>query len=476
MKEKKAALGIDLGTTSVSAALVDSENGAVFRTVSEKVGAYVTGINPLYREQNPDMVRDALYRAVSSCVSRFNGEVVSIGVTGQMHGIVGIDETGAPVTGLVTWQDRRGYERGPDGKTLLEEMAARTVGLAGTHAPSTGYGVVTLFDWAVRKRRGDINKVCTIPDYFSMALSGRNVPLTDPTMADSTGAYDISAGAWDEEYLTALGIDPGILPEIVPSRTVTGRLEHGAIRSLLGGERPPVSCCLGDNQASFLGGVRDHDDSLLVNIGTASQVSYCIDEGQNAPADGFDVVIRPFFAGRLLVSGNALSGGCSYELLAAFFEEVGETLFCVSAPPDLYERMSSLVKELHGADGLDVLPLFSGMRSDPGARGSIRGISDDNFTPANLVYGMLEGIAQVLKRMVEPGVLERRDILVGGGNALRKNQMMRDITGRVFGKALVIPLHEEEAAVGAAIHGAVAAGIMTDYSEARRVIRYEHPL
>jgi len=484
MKRKRAALGIDFGTTSISAALIDLDESAVLQTASEKARAYISCKNPLYREQDPKKVRGALYRTVSSCVRRFDGAVVSIGITGQMHGIVGLDEEGKAVTDLVTWQDRRGHERGTDGRTVLEEMAAR----GGARAVSTGYGVVTLFDWTVRKGRSDIRKVCTIPDYFGMMLTGRRDPLTDPTMADSSGAYDLQHSAWDEDYLGRLGIDPGLFPEIVPSSTVQGRLEDRVIRSLLGGESPPVACCVGDNQASFIGGVRHHDDSLLVNIGTASQVSFCIegpDDGTPVPSidgempedntlsvDGFDVVIRPFTTGKLLVSGNALSGGCSYGRLALFFEEAGKTLFGLSGLPDLYERMSAIVEGWDSSEGMEVRPCFSGTRRDPGLRGSVLGLSDDNFTPRNLVYGTMEGIVVVLKDMIEPAILAQRKWLVGGGNMLRKNKTMQKIVSRVFGKDLVIPLHEEEAAAGASIHGAVAAGFLSGYSEAKRIIRY----
>jgi len=487
MKRKQAALGIDFGTTSISAALIDLEEGTVLPAASVKARAYIPGTNALYREQAPDKVRDAMYRAVSSCVRHFEGDVVSIGITGQMHGVVGLDEEGRAVTDLVTWQDRRGHERGKDGRTLLEEMASRAGTRAGARPVSTGYGVVTLFDWVVRKGRRDISSACTIPDYFGMTLTGRRNPLTGPSLADSTGAYDIRTGSWDEDYLERLGLDPGLLPEIVPSSTLQGSLEDREVRSLLGGAQPPVGCCIGDNQASFMGGVRHHDESLLVNIGTASQVSYCIDEREVFPArpaagknpkkstlsvDGFDVVIRPFTAGKLLVSGNALSGGCSYERLAAFFEAVGEKLFGSPSSPDLYERMSALASGQDGPAGIRVQPVFSGTRSDPGRRGSILGLSDDNFTPGNLVYGTMEGIAAVLKDMVGLAVLTRRSRLVGCGNALRKNETMQKIVSRVFGKDLVIPLHEEEAAAGAAIHGAVAAGYLKDYPDASGIIRY----
>ena len=78
MKRKPAALGIDFGTTNISAALIDLEEDTVLTAASEKADAFTPGTNPLYREQAPKKVRDALYRAVSSCTRSFEVGSVSM--------------------------------------------------------------------------------------------------------------------------------------------------------------------------------------------------------------------------------------------------------------------------------------------------------------------------------------------------------------------------------------------------------------
>jgi len=390
MKKKRCALGIDFGTTKAACVLVDLEEGTLLHSASVDTDAYTECKNPLYYEQDTGKVQEGLFEAVTRCMRGFEGEIFSIGVTGQMHGVVGIDERGNPVTNLVTWQDERGNEPGKNGRTLLEEMEER----GGKRAIATGYGIVTLYDWIARKRLSDIRKICTIPDYFGMRMTGLKQPVIDDTMAHSTGAFDPWERAWDRGYITALGLDTGVLPDVVLPSTVLGHVRDEDILTLLKGSRPPVSVCIGDNQASFIGSVRDYSDTILVNIGTASQVSYLSDGSLSADGDiidgspsidGDDVVVRPFVDGRRLVSGNSLSGGCSY---------------------------------------------------------------------AN-------------KR-----IIESRSLLVGSGNALRKNETMRKVTQRIFGKNMLVPLYGEEAAIGAAINGAVACGLVKSFSDAGSMIRY----
>jgi sedoheptulokinase len=134
--------------------------------------------------------------------------------------------------------------------------------------------------------------------------------------------------------------------------------------------------------------------------------------------------------------------------------------------------MEKVAGEERGAERLDVYPLFAGKRSAPSARGRIDGISLTNLTPAHLIVGTLEGEVRILKEMVSKRALGKLEILVGSGNGIRRNALLRSITSRMFGKPLYVPVHEEEAALGAAIHGAVAAGVYRSYRDARGVIRY----
>ena len=484
MEKKRCVLGLDFGTTKVACVLIDLEEGSLLDSASVDTNAYTRCKSPLYYEQNTGRVQGALTEVISRCMKRFEGEIFSIGITGQMHGVVGLDERSNPVTNLVTWQDERGNEPGKNGRTLLEEMEQR----GGKRAIATGYGIVTLYDWIVRKRLRDISKVCTIPDYFGMRMTGQKQPVIDDTMADSTGAFDPWERAWDHGYISDLGLDAGVLPDVVPPSTVLGQVRDDDILTLLTGSRPPVSVSIGDNQASYIGSVRDYSDTILINIGTSSQVSYLSEfspsvDGKNSedgppsvdgppPVDGYDVVVRPFVDGRRLVSGNSLSGGCSYARLRGFFEETGRDLFGVTDFSGLWERMEALASEQEESGGLELNPLFWGKRSDPAARGFIRGLNYKNFTPSNLIYTTLEGIVNILMEMADGRTIKEKRSLVGSGNALRKNKTLRKVTERIFRKKLLVPLYEEEAAIGAAINGAVACGLVKNFSDAGSIIRY----
>jgi sedoheptulokinase len=156
-----------------------------------------------------------------------------------------------------------------------------------------------------------------------------------------------------------------------------------------------------------------------------------------------------------------------------FFTSVGKELFGIDEAPDLYERMQTLAERSGGSLGLRIEPLFSGSRSQPASRGSVEGLSFENFRPGPLIFGMQEGIIALLKAMIDPRLLESRPYLVGSGNGLRRNPLLRDITARMFKRELLIPRIAEEAAVGAALNGAVAAGVYSDFEETRKLIQYE---
>jgi sedoheptulokinase len=475
--------GVDFGTSKVALVLVDTGKSSVLFAGSEPHGGCLALSDPSHREQSVEAALKALERLFTRLGETFQGggiDLRSMGLTGQMHGILGVDGDGRAVTNLVTWQDGRGNSPGKDGKSLLGLMEER----GGNRKIASGYGIVTLFDWALNRKHPALAGFCTIADYAGMLLTGRKRPVMDPTMADSVGAFDFEKGAWDAEYIAALGIDSALFPPGSAAGTVLGeaarpegtRPENRA--AMAGGAL--VSVSLGDNQASFIGSVRDLYSSLLINVGTGSQVSFAAKSAREAAdladVDGYDVVLRPFVEGGVLVAGNAISGGAVYGALRGFFARVGRELFGVEIDAlggSLYERMERVAGEAAGAERLDVHPLFAGKRSAPSARGRIDGISLTNLTPANLILGTLEGEIRILKEMVSERALRKLETLVGSGNGIRRNALLRSAASRVFGKTLNVPVHGEEAALGAAIHGAVAAGVYRGYREARGVIRYE---
>lgn len=259
------------------------------------------------------------------------------------------------------------------------------------------------------------------------------------------------------------GIDVTILPPVVPSGTAIGTTLQGI----------PVYTSLGDNQASFLGSVPQPAGSLLLNIGTGSQLSAWLPEYNPAPSA---MEVRPYPGGGVLMVGAALSGGRSYALLEGFFRQL-ITAYTGEAPADIYSLLAQLLAE-EPADGmtagLKVNTQFLGTRADPGKRGSIEGITLDNFTPAGLSHAFLQGMIDELYGFLKD--LEQQGAkgftrLIGSGNALRSNPVLCAKAEAAFGVPLTAGAQMEEAAVGAALCAGVGSGVISSFKAAGAFLR-----
>ncbi len=480
-------LGIDFGTSKIAAVLVDPADGRLIGASSRPTEAYLLLEESYKREQDIRKIGEAFFACMDELFSGREVNVVSAGLTGQMHGILGLDDSGRPVTNFVTWQDGRGEHRGQSGTTLLEEIEKR----AGMRAIATGYGVVTLYNWFMQGDAQELKRVCSLPDYFGMVITGETDPAIDYTFADSLGCFDSASMKWDSAFLEDLGIDVRCLPRVIPTGTAFGEIRESRLLKLMKNNRIPVCVALGDNQASFIGSVREFYTTLLVNIGTASQISYAVrsfyEAQDSSRIDGYDVVVRPFVENGFLVAGNALAGGAAYTVLYEFFKETGKELFNVEDFEGLWERMARLAENNTGTrgtstrgmytrgmytGGMKVHPVFGGLRSDPMARGTIEGLNLTNFTPSNLVRATLEGIIRVLYDMMDEEVLSRIERVVGSGNGMRRNKQLKKTASQIFGHEVSIPLNEEEAAIGAAITGGVAAGVFENFEEGGKAVTY----
>jgi len=252
-----------------------------------------------------------------------------------------------------------------------------------------------------------------------------------------------------------------------------GRLSAEAARETGLSAGTPVAVPCGDNQASFAGSVADPARSVLVNIGTGGQTSVFVERPLFAP--GLD--LRPFLQPGFLLVGAGLAGGRSYRMMRDFIREVGETLFGVTDAPDLYDRLTELAAQTPpGADGLVCEPIFAGTRREPERRAVWRGMSEASFRPGHMARALLEGLAEqyslLYRQMLDAGA-GQRERLVGSGNGLRRNPLLRDTLSAKFGLPLQTPVHTEEAAVGAALTAAVAVGEFGDIASAGQAfVRY----
>lgn len=448
-------LGIDIGTTTISVIMIDGNSGEAIGTRTIAHHGFLEGHIPASKIQDPQKMLEITKTAVKELTDEF-GTPHSIGLTGQMHGMLYVDENGNAVSPAYIWQDGCGNEMMEDGMTYAEYMKK-----AGGAAAS-GFGLISHF---YLQKNGMIPaeavKMSTISDYIGMKLCGITEPVIAVDMAASWGCFDLEKGDFYREELERLGVDLKYLPEILKEHEIMGHTEEGV----------PVMVSLGDNQASVLGSVNDLCNTVLLNIGTGSQIS--VGTEKFVACDG-SVELRPCVEGTKILVGCGLCGGRAYAMLEQFYREVCDT------EDSLYETMEKQAREFLALSGKEkswkIRTTFSGTRSNPKERGSIGNIGIENFTPGAMTAGMICGILEELQEMYlamceETGT--KAVCLVGSGNGIRRNLLMRELAEEMYGMKMKIPVCKEEAAYGAAIYSMVAAGLVENLAQAQSRIKYE---
>jgi len=428
-------IGIDIGTTTICGVLFDNETDMVIKAVTYSNDSFIYYPETWKKRQNPVRILEIVYKILDELLEQ-EPVVSAIGLTGQMHGILYVDRDGNAVSNLYTWQDGCGEECTENGERY-SELLGRMTG----YPMATGFGMVTHFyNLMTCSVPENAWRLCTIQDYIGLRLTGRHEPLSHASDAASFGGYSLGRNEFDRNVLTAAGIDCSILPEVTDDYAVLGSF-HGI----------PVAAAIGDNQASYLGAVNDPENTLLVNIGTGSQISVMT----LSPESTENTEVRPFLKDSYLLVGSSLCGGRAYAALESFFRSYARELGLTDEAQ--YETMSRLAEQMYRMtteEKLDVSTTFHGTRRNPHLRGSIRNLTLDNLTPAHFVIGFLEGTVAELRQLYEemkPVLQKEPIVLIGSGNGLRRNKIWQDITEDMFGMKLHMTAHQEEASCGAAV-------------------------
>lgn len=439
-------LGLDIGTTTISAVVTDAGTGKILESRTVKNDSVIQGT----KLQNPENIINTVLKIKNELVEKYS-PITAIGVTGQMHGILYLDKNGDAVSSLYTWQDESGNKPYKDGTyaSYLTEVTGYTM--------ASGFGLVTHF---VNKEENNVPEnaviLCTIHDFLVMKLTGRNTPLMHSSDAASLGCFDLTKADFDKDALLKIGIDRSFLPEVCNDCTIAGKDSDGV----------PVSVAIGDNQASVIGSVSD-ENSILINIGTGSQVSVITD----APKILSDGETRPLNNNKFILVGAPLCGGRSFALLHKFFTECAEIFG--GNKDDVYKNMDKIAELNPDTHTLTVDTRFCGTRKNPDIKGAVTGITESNFNPAELTRGFLYGMANELYSLFE-GFGINGSMLVCSGNAVRKSSVLRYYLEELFGMRLHVPAHTEEASFGAAVFASVAAGIYNNtFEAAKQMIHYQ---
>lgn len=441
-------LGIDIGTSSIC--------GIVYNTVSKDIVSIakinntdMLSCNVWEKVQDANAIVDIVLDLIQELRIQYP-DIKGIGLSGQMHGILYVNAEGEAVSPLYTWQDMRGSLLYKDGMSYAAYLSKQT-----GFPLSTGFGLVTHYYNKVNSLvPQNAVKLCTIMDYTAMRLTGKCEPLVDCSNAASLGFFDKEKLAFDKEALWNVGIDNSILPEIGKAFSRVGHYENISVYT-----------AIGDNQASFLGSIRDIRHSIHITVGTSSQISVYSDDYVNVPL----LDTRPLPGGGYILVGAALCGGCSFSLLKKFFSETiklytGEEM----DDTDLYKIMVSVPYKEVQEDDIRVETLFGGTRSHPEKRGKIMNISCLNWHPENLIRGFLEGMSQELYdfyQLLPNSIRERKTILVGSGNGIKRNPLLCQILEERFKCHLQVSACREEAALGACICGMVGNGYINNFAD-----------
>jgi sugar (pentulose or hexulose) kinase len=457
----KIVLSLDIGTSNLCVLAFSCDSLQPVAICSKKNDAEIKNIPAGYHEQDPLRIRDLCLELIRKLLSEKNvrdDEVVGIGITGQMHGVLLVNSDLQPQSNLITWRDQRTLASDKPG-SINDTFAAldATVHERTGCRLHSGYGGATL-RWLQKNGRLSEGAVAlTIADYVAGCLTG--VIATEATHAASWGIFNPQKSMWDTEVVDKLGITKDVLPEVHSTAQSLGTIQPALVKHLGLGNNVQVCSPVGDNQASFIGAAGFADDVMVLNLGTGGQIS--IPQNEYKFVETFETRPMPF--GGFILVGASLCGGWSYACLKKFIQAtVREFAGIQLSDEEVYSRMNAIATETaEGASGITVDTRFSGTRLEPNLRGSISGIGVENFTVANLARGFVEGMVAELADMADRASIKDFSRIIASGNAVRRNPVVLDAIKSIFDLPCYISTNKEAAALGAAYAAAIGLGLVS---------------
>ena len=441
-------LGIDVSTTSVKALLVDN-NGEIVKSSTSPLT--LSNPRPLWSEQNPEDWWQAAVTSITNVVDD-SDDIAAIGLTGQMHGLVLLDEDGEVLRPAILWNDQRCAEECDEIRSRLGKE--RLIQISGNDA-LTGFTAPKIL-WLARREPEVYERarhVLLPKDYLRYKLTHEYA--MDKADGSGTLLFDLEQRDWSSEIVNALGIPAAWLPPTFEGSEITGRVTREAAAATGLKEGTPIVAGGGDQSAQAVGVGAIRPGVFAVTMGT-SGVVFAATESALIEAEG-----------RLHAFCHAVPD--RWHLMGVMLSAAGSLQWYRDAlyPNVSFEELVSEAANLTaGSDGLLFLPYLCGERTphpDPLARGAWVGLTN-RHTRAHLTRAVLEGVAFGLKDifslMQSVGMREIEQVRVSGGGA--KSTVWRQILADVLESELVTVNTTEGAAYGAALLAGVAAGVWPD--------------
>jgi xylulokinase len=273
-------LGVDIGTSSCKAIILDSKA----KVVSSATVEYFLDFSHegTWAEIDPEKWYRASVKAIKSCMEKASiaGEQLhAVGLSGQMVSLLGLDIEGKPVRPVIMWLDKRNVAEAEELKQLYGKQINEI-----TCNPVNQQFTLPKLLWLKKHEPGNykkINKIVLSKDYIRYRLTGEYA--TDCNDASGTLMYDIRKSEWSKEILEWLDIDKRILPGIFPSTEITGRVTKRAAQETGLSEGTPVMAGSGDlGCENFACGVFEKGDCMM-RLGSGAAITIPVNEPKLDP-------------------------------------------------------------------------------------------------------------------------------------------------------------------------------------------------
>lgn len=456
-------IGLDIGTSGAKAIVCDGEGIILASALAEYP---ISSPQPLWSEQHPaDWWRGA-QEAIRTVVSRVDpAQIRGIGLAGQMHGAVYLDDANQVIRPALLWNDQR---TAAECIEITQKVGAeRLLAIAGNPA-LTGFQAPKIL-WVRNHEPANYARIAHIvlpKDYIRFMLS--DVYAADVADGAGTLLMDISARDYSPDILTALGIPRAWLPRLYEGPQVTGELSARAAALLGIPAGIPIIAGGGDNAAAAIGTGIVTRGVVNSSIGTSGVIFAHSDTIALDPKGRLHTMCHSV-PGAWHMMAVTLSAGGSFAWFRNLLRQMGnpalsyDDLVAVASPTPI------------GAEGLVFLPYLNGERTphlDPLARGGFIGLTS-RHTVGHMARAVLEGVTYSLRDglsiMHELGV-PTTDIRATGGGG--KSAFWRQLQADIYGAPVSTLAAEEGPAYGAALLAGVGTGHFRDTNDAvQRCVR-----
>lgn len=445
MTTQQLFLGIDCGTQGTKAIILDAATGQV---LGQGAAAHtmISGANGR-REQDTQQWLEAFTLATRQALLAANVDgqsILGIGVSGQQHGLVLLDDQGEVLRPAKLWCDT---ETSAENDRLLVHLGGEKGSLERLGVViAPGYTVSKLL-WTKEQHPVVFSRIARIllpHDYLNFWLTGR--ACSEYGDASGTGYFNVRTRQWDLQLLRdidASGRLQAALPELIDAHQSVGTILPAIAEHLGINPNALVSSGGGDNMMGAIGTGNIQPGAITMSLGSSGTV-YAYSE---VPKVSPDASVATFCSS----SGGWLPLICTMNLTNA--TGAIRELFDL----DLQQFNDLVAQAPIGADGVSMLPFLNGERVPalPHATGSLHGLTLDNLTQANLcraaVEGTTFGLRYGLDLLRHNGLQSRSICLIGGGS---KSAVWRQIVADIMNTPVICTEQSEAAALGAAIQSA----------------------